>query len=222
MMPHAYTDEIMRLFSANAVQENADPMQQYMRNQFPFLGIRTPLRKELTRQLVGTYGLPEEWRPVVRELWVLPEREYQYVALDLLHRLRKQLMSNDIQLLEELITSKSWWDTVDTLAGTLVGFHFRMYPELIRPHVEKWLGSDSIWLQRTAILFQLKYKEQTDVPLLFHTIRACADSREFFLQKAIGWALREYAKTDPEAVLGFVETEKLAPLSQREALKHLR
>lgn len=217
-----YTEQAIQLFHSHADSEEALPMQRYMRDLFPFLGIKSPLRKELTKQLIGKHGIPDDWRTVTRELWDLPEREYQYLALDLLYRVRKHFGAEDLHLLEELITSKSWWDTVDTLAGTLAGIYFQKYPEQILPSVKTWLASDNIWLKRTAILFQLKYKQKTDVSLLFSTIRACADSREFFIQKAIGWALREYAKTDPDAVRRFVESETLAALSSREALKNIQ
>ena len=121
----------------------------------------------------------------------------------------------------ELITTNSWWDTVDWLAK-LVGEHFRRYPALIRPGTERWMASDNFWLQRVCLIFQLKYKGATDAALLFGYVRRIAGSREFFLQKGAGWALREYSKTDPDDVRAFVETTRLAPLTKREALRLMK
>ena len=118
-----------------------------------------------------------------------------------------------------MIITKSWWDTVDRIASRLVGFYFREHKELIEPYTEKWMYYGNMWLQRTALLFQLKYKKETDTDLLFGYIQALAESPEFFIQKAIGWALREYSKTAPKTVKQFVDSTLLAPLSKREALK---
>ena len=108
---------------------------------------------------------------------------------------------------------------VDFIAGTLAGTHFNLYPELIKPVTGRWMKSGNIWLQRSSLLFQLKYKNQTDTRLMFKYIRSLSSSKEFFIQKAIGWVLRQYSKTDPETVIQFVEAHQLPPLSKREALK---
>ncbi|MCK5077528.1 MAG: DNA alkylation repair protein, partial [Calditrichia bacterium] len=118
--------------------------------------------------------------------------------------------------------TKSWWDTVDFIATNLVGPLFEKYSELIIPYTKKWMDSGNIWLQRTSILFQLKYKEKTDFKLIIGFIQQCSSSNEFFIQKAIGWILREYSKTDASTVIEFVKNNKLAPLSEREALKWLK
>ncbi|RNB85976.1 DNA alkylation repair protein [Brevibacillus fluminis] len=210
------------LFPFQNSSESA-PMSAYMRNLFPFLGIKTPKRAELLRAFLKENGKPaaDELEAVVRELWALPEREYQYIALALLEKQSKALPRDAIGLFENLIADKSWWDTVDVLAAHLVGAYFRQHPEQIPVYIEKWLSSDNLWLRRTAILFQLSYKGATDLPLLFQIIDRCLPSDEFFIQKAIGWALREYTKTDPAPVLAFLESRQLPPLSRREALKVL-
>ena len=118
--------------------------------------------------------------------------------------------------------TKSWWDTVDLIAGKQIGYHLRQHPQLIDPSVGKWLNSGNLWLQRTALLFQLKYKQNTDTALLLKVIDRLKDSDEFFLQKAIGWILREYSKTDAAWVCKVVDQKELAPLSAREALKWLK
>jgi len=113
-----------------------------------------------------------------------------------------------------------WWDSVDVIAPKILGAWFKLYPEQIKPAIAQWLKSDNIWLQRSCLLFQLKYKEKTDTQFLTSVIDQLKDSNEFFIKKAIGWVLREYAKTDSEFVKEFVNSRQLSSLSRREALKH--
>ncbi|MFD2614134.1 DNA alkylation repair protein [Paenibacillus gansuensis] len=220
---HTYTQQIVRLYADHADPAQAEPMKSYMRGLFPFLGIRMPKRTELTRELLRNHGLPadEDLPAVVLELWQLPEREYQYAALALLTKTAAKAPRDRIALLEQLITSKPWWDTVDHLAGTLVGAYMNKYPDQIPTYTARWLDSGELWLQRSVLLFQLKYKGQTDTDLLFDAIRRTARDKDFFIRKAIGWALREYSKTDPEAVIRFTKENELSPLSEKEALKWL-
>ena len=202
-------------------------MKRYMRDQFEFYGIKTPGRKEFQKEFLEKNGFPsaELLEPIIKELWELPQREYQYFTVGLMEKVlksRKPLpkpAQEMIGLFEYLITTKSWWDTVDGIAIRLMGLFFQKHPEFIKPCTNKWIQSDNIWLQRTAILFQLKYKDKTDEALLFNTIKKLTDSDEFFIQKAIGWALREYSKTYPQRVIKFVQETQMAPLSKREALK---
>ncbi|WP_035097766.1 DNA alkylation repair protein [Anoxybacteroides tepidamans] len=220
-MTSPYVHKLIQQLRAHHNQTNAESMKKYMRDQFEFIGIKTPKRRELLKEFITEHGLPPfaELPEVVRELWELPEREFQYIALTFLEKARKKLTTDDIPFIEELIVNKSWWDTVDLLAANIVGTILQNYQDCIPVYAEKWIQSDHIWLQRTALLFQLKYKHETDEELLYHLIRQCRHSKEFFIQKAIGWALREYSKTSPASVERFVESEHLAPLSRREALK---
>jgi 3-methyladenine DNA glycosylase AlkD len=123
--------------------------------------------------------------------------------------------------MEYLLVTKSWWDTVDTISGGVLGVHFKRFPEVRETYLAKWRLSENSWLRRAAILFQLKYKEETDFDLLCEIIRENLDSKEFFINKAIGWSLRQYARIDPKAVKKFVKSTALHPLSRREAMKHL-
>ncbi len=199
-------------------------MAKYMKNLFPYLGIKTPERKEIIKKFYKEFGLPKisDLEQIIRDLWELPEREFQYCAIGLMVKLKDKVEKDIIELYEYLITTKSWWDSVDGIAIWLVGSLFQRFPEMIKPYTEKWLNSGNMWLQRTVILFQLNYKEKTDEMLLGTSIMRLADSKEFFIQKAIGWALREYSKTDAQAAINFVENNELAPLSKREALKWLK
>ncbi|HBM4071718.1 TPA: DNA alkylation repair protein [Listeria innocua] len=212
---------IQTLFRANRSVADSRPMEAYMKNQFPFLGIRATERKKLVADFLRENGMPDDLLELVVELFAEEERELQYAAIDLLSRYGKKQASEAIEIYEQLVTTKSWWDTVDGLAGTVVSNHFKLYPDLIPTYNEAWINGDNIWLARTAILFQLKYKEETNAELLFANCEKWLGSKEFFIQKAIGWALRQYAKVDSEAVRVFVNSHTLAPLSRREALKHI-
>ncbi len=224
MRMHTYTQSLQTLLSQHANPAQAGPMAKYMRNQFPFLGIKTPQRRALLRQFVAEQGKPpvDDLETILRDLWQLPEREYQYSALTLLGKLEKKLPPEFVDVLEYLVVTKSWWDTVDAIAGHPVATHFRRFPQARDEAVARWRTSDNFWLRRTTLLFQLHYKTNTDVDLLFSLIRENLDSDEFFIQKAIGWALREYSKTDAAAVVDFVAATPLASLSAREALKWLK
>lgn len=219
-----YVQKLVTLYSQHANEEYAKWSKKYLRNQFEFLGIRTPIRRKLMKEFINTNGLPrtEQLKEIVFDLWELPEREYQYAALDILEKAKKNLVSGDMAWLSSLITRKSWWETVDTLSPHSIGYMFSTYPELIPLYADKWIEGKNMWLQRSAILYQLKYKGKTDEERLYRYIKRQAESGEFFIQKAIGWALREYAKTCPDSVKNFVSQTSLKPLSKREALKHFR
>lgn len=214
---------LIESFNKNADPEYAVRMKAYMKDQFDYLGLPSPLRKELAKAFYKNHGYPEieEVELLVDECWKMPYREYKYFAMELMARMKKKLGHDVIHLYERLITDQSWWDTVDLLAPTLVGQHFLEYPEERIDYIDKWVASGNIWLQRSSILFQLKYKNKTDTRLLGSIILELADSKEFFIRKAIGWALREYSKTDPGFVIRFVQNHELSGLSQREAMKWL-
>lgn len=219
-----YLDTLQKLFESHRNDENAVPMAAYMKNHFPFLGIKTPERKVLLKQFyLETAILSEERLPkdFLQEVWSLPEREYQYAVLGMIMRRPRWLLPEHVPWLEELITTKSWWDTVDTIASNIIGELFLREPQLIDTYIPKWKNHENLWLRRTTILFQLKYKQKTDVDLLFHLIRINREDKDFFIRKAIGWALREYSKTDPAIVEEFIKREKLSTLSEREGMKHI-
>ena len=220
-----YIKKLEDLFTQNADIENAEKMSKYLRNLHPFFGIKSPDRKELLKIFIKENGLPEEKQleKIVKELYALPQREYHYTAIGILEKRIRKTKEEDIYLYEYLITHQSWWDTVDYIFNKLLAPHFKKYPEQIKPITGKWIASDNIWLQRSAILFQLHYKTQTDTDLLFDYIKKTCHSKEFFIQKAIGWALREYSKTDAQTVIDYIDHNKndLAPLSIREGLKWL-
>lgn len=216
-------DILVRLFEEQRNPENAVPMQNYMKNKFLFLGIKTPLRRELMKKFYNETGiLKQDFQPCfVKLLWEKDEREYQNAALDYMQKSIKKINKDYLPFLENLITTKSWWDTVDVLSPHLVGKIAKETPEVIPEYIEGWAYGDHLWLSRSSILFQLKYKERTDEELLYRYILANAESKEFFIQKAIGWALREYSKTNPESVRYFIQHNNLPKLSVREGSKYI-
>jgi len=221
---HPYVKKIQTLYKKNANPDQAAPMKKYMRDQFEYLGIKTPQAKALQKEFYAKNGLPEisELDTIVRELWDLRQREYKYVAMGLTDKFEKKLPADFIETVEHLIVTESWWDTVDLIASHQVGTIFKMYPKVKAKHLKKWRKSNNFWLRRTTLLFQLLYKQETDFDLLCELIRENLGSDEFFINKAIGWSLRQYAKTDATAVKKFVKaTKELHPLSRREAMKHL-
>ena len=163
-MSSQYVLKVKKSFSTHANPQNAVPMKQYMQDKFDFLGIQAKLRKELQRAFMKKDTLPpaKDITAVIKELWALPEREYQYFAMELLEKYLKNADETIVSLFEYMIVTRSWWDTVDKIASRLVGFYFKMHPELIETYTEKWMYYGNMWLQRTALLFQLKYKKDTD------------------------------------------------------------
>jgi len=216
-----YLHELDEQFRLHADPDIARGQAAYMRNQFVYHGIKTSRRRELQKPFLKKENLPEkgDLQQLIKQIWEKPEREYQYFAQELVWRYGDKLQPKDIGLLEYMIVNKSWWDTVDFIATSLAGACFRRFPEQREEYVNKWLESGNIWLQRTALLFQLKYKTGTDTSLLATTIKALGGSREFFINKAIGWALREYSKTNPQWVVEFVKNTELSNLSRREGLR---
>jgi len=141
--------------------------------------------------------------------------------MEIMYRMRKKFTPAHLPLFEKLIQTKGWWDTVDFIAPSLAAFVLKNNPDLIEKTISRWQYHDNMWMRRSAILHQLKYKKDTDEKRLFATCKALAHEKEFFIRKAIGWALREYSKVNPDAVRRFVATTELSGLSQREALKRI-
>lgn len=218
--------QIAKIFEEHANPTDAPVMRQYMKNKFDFYGIRQPIRRKLWNDFARQHQLARQdnWQQLIWLLWNLPQREYQYSAIDLLKKCRKQLVEEDIYFLETLAITKSWWDSVDSLNSAAISYYFKQFPHQSIPISQRWIDSKNIWLQRLAIIFQLFHKTKTDVSLLFNNILYLVYSKEFFIQKGIGWALREYSKYDAARVCTFIETHEdvLANLSKREALRWLK
>ncbi|WP_430625745.1 DNA alkylation repair protein [Streptomyces sp. NBC_01264] len=211
-------------YGAAADAERAGPMAAYMKDVSPFLGIPTPLRRELSRAVIKDTPKPSEadCAALALRCWELAEREYRYFAVEYLRRHVSRCSSGILPVVRHLIVTDSWWDTVDLLAAHTVG-PLVAADQALPAVMDEWIEDGNLWVARTALLHQLRYKSATDTDRLFAYCRRQAGHPDFFIRKAIGWCLREYAKTDPEAVRSFIAAERgtLSPLSVREASKHI-
>ncbi|NRR32325.1 DNA alkylation repair protein [Oxalobacteraceae bacterium] len=219
-MADSFQSQVSDALLALADPVRATAMSAYMRDQFSFLGIATPVRRQALRPLLKTLNAagPGTLLGHARELWSRPQREYQYVALDLLSLHWKKLNLEHIPSLLELAQLKSWWDSVDGLAGVI--------GEVLRfshAEMDEALQHENMWLRRIAMLHQLGWRDRTDCGWLFKAALHLGSEKEFFIQKAIGWALRDYARHAPQAVREFIQLNRdgLSSLSYREASKHL-
>jgi 3-methyladenine DNA glycosylase AlkD len=219
--------EIREALRTAAEPALAPGMKAYMKSAMPYLGVRVPAVRALTRAAEKRRPLPSAGTlaATARSLWRAAEyREERYAATALLDtRSARRLRDLGLlDLLEEMIRTGAWWDHVDEVSHR-IGDLLALDPAAMTPVLRAWAGDDDRWIRRSAIIAQLGRRSATDIELLTFVIEANLDDREFFVAKAVGWALREYARTDPAWVLGFVEahTDRIAPLSRREALKHL-
>jgi len=214
--------ELRHDLSSVADPDRRTAMSTYMKHRFVFLGVGAVVRKAASRSFVtaGTGLTSDELFDAADACWDEPEREFQYVGADLLRRHSSRL--DGLTRVERLIRSKSWWDTVDALAAHVVGPIARNDPGQVST-LDTWIDDDEIWVARTAILFQLGAGDATDRDRLFGYVDRRCDDTEFFIRKACGWALRQYARLEPDAVRDFVDSrgDRLSGLTRREALKHL-
>jgi len=212
-----YIKTLEEEFSRNSNSKIALQQKAYMKNKFDFFGIKSPERKELSRPFLLKDTLPQkkQLEEIVKILWQKPQREFQYFSHALVFKYKKFFQKEDLALFEYMILHKSWWDSIDFIAPNLLAYYFKLFPEERDKTVKKWLASNNIWFQRSCILFQLKYKQEVDTAFLEYII----GSKEFFINKAIGWVLREYGKTNPEWVINFCEQTELSNLSRKEALR---
>jgi 3-methyladenine DNA glycosylase AlkD len=212
------------VYAAAADPGRAAAMRAYMKDVAPFLGIPTPARRALTRTALAGTPRPDEadCAAIALRCWELPEREYHYFAVDHLRRHVARCSSDFLPVARHLVTTVPWWDTVDLLAAHVVGPLVTADPALAAV-MDTWITDDDLWLVRTALLHQLRHKQRTDTERLFAYCLLQSGHPDFFVRKAIGWCLREYAKTDPEAVRGFLARERgrFSPLTVREALKNI-
>lgn len=220
-----FIPSLEKAFTENRNAENAVAMSKYMKNNFPFFGIKTEDRRRLFKTIWADNHkeVSENSREIAMSLYLKKERELHYCALEILMKnLKNNYVKEDIHLIEKLITTSSWWDSVDVIAKFILGGYLQKIPLETDVVISRFSNSENMWLNRSAILFQLGYKEKTNFELLKLVCEQHKLSNEFFIQKAIGWALREYGKTNPEAVKDFVVVSKLKKLSEKEALKNIK
>lgn len=220
----SFITEIKQAFEANQDITNGQKQSDYLKNKFPCYGIPTQVRREILKECTAEYqeDIKDDFRSICWELYQFPHREMHHAAIDIfLKEIKKKFQINDIHLIEKFITTNSWWDSVDTLAKYAVGGYLQKFPEKKYSIIDEFSNSENMWLNRTAIIFQLGYKAKTDFELLMLECEKHKKSNEFFIQKAIGWALREYGSVNPNGVLEYVNSTNLKPLSQREAIRKI-
>lgn len=216
------TIELLGALRSSANEEEAKGMRRYMREQFDFFGVKSAARREVTQEIFLKFEpvSSAELERRVRELWQQPFRELQYCASDYLFRYRSKLGARHIRLIRDLIITRSWWDTVDSLATRSVGDLVLRYAQ-VREAMDKWIRDPNLWIRRCALIHQLKFREYTDWDRLQKYCLICSSEEDFFIRKAIGWSLREYAKNNPIEVKRFVQSNDFSTLTVREALKNL-
>lgn len=220
-----YLNQVETIFQRLSDTSKALKMSAYLKDQFTFIGIATPQRRDALRYLNNVDFNEQQLLEIAESLWLLPEREYRYVAIDLLDRNSKQIKSASIPRILNLVIREPWWETVDGLAGVIRDVIARakntdMSAQAI---MDKAIAHSSFWVRRVALTHQLGWRLKTDEERLFRYAIIVSDEKEFFIRKAIGWALRDYARWNPEAVKKFVSInqDQLSSLTYREATKHL-
>ncbi len=217
-----YCVELERQMKAFANKDLAVWQRKYMRNKFKFLGVPASDRNFVIKDFLKKKGLPNEnnFEKIIYDLWTDEYREMQYAAIQIVRKYQK---THDIslELIEYMIILKSWWDTVDLIAPNIAAIFLDNHLSEKKSIITKWIYSDNIWLKRSAVIFQLRKKNQTDIELLLYAIEKLRNIDEFFIQKAIAWALREYSKTDAKFVKEYVRKNNFSKFVEREALRYL-
>lgn len=205
----------------------APAMKAYMKQRYDFLGIATPARRLALKPLLATLKTADAdvLLAAAEQLWAMPEREFQYAAIDILAKFSRKLELDHVPVLLELAQQKSWWDTVDGQAGVIGDILYRQrHSQEMEELVEAALIHPDLWIRRIAMLHQLRWKSDTDAARLFRFATTLAPESDFFIRKAVGWALRDYSWHQPQAVKEFVDrmADRLSPLSRREALRAIQ
>lgn len=212
-------------FCRHANAKRAAASKAYVRNLFDYYGLTTPERRAVQKIFHEEVALPpfEAVPEIAKKLWNKPQRELQYFAMELYEKYKKHFSKKDVPVFEYMIRNKSWWETVDFIAPKLIAALHLKHPELQEENCKRWMKSNHLWLMRAAIIHQNLYKTKTNEKLLFSLILQCTDHPDFFIRKAIGWSLRQYARTNAAAVKRFVKVNErsLSELSKKEALKHI-
>ncbi len=215
-------DALSQIMEESANPDQAKQMKHYMKDHFDFYGIKSTQRREISRPFVrAPIQLWQEEHTKIKGLWDADKREMQYIAMDRFLQVKKLYARPSMEFVEYLIIHKSWWDTVDFLASNVVYQHLLMYPDFKTEYVLSWIDADNIWLNRSAIIWQLKRKDDVDVKFLEDAIQPHLNSKEFFIQKAIGWSLRQYSKFNPTWVRNFIKKYHIRGLAMHEASKYL-
>lgn len=220
----SFINDLESSFQEKGNKEMSFAMEKYMKDIFPFFGIKTDERRKIFKEIwkQNQQEVLDNSREIAWLLFQRKERELHYCAIEILIKnLKNNYQKNDIQLIEKLLITNSWWDSVDTISKYILGEYLLEFPSEIEKTINRFSNSENMWLNRSVLLFQLSYKQKTDPEILFSECKKHSKSNEFFIKKAIGWALREYAKTNSDVVKHFLSNNDLKPLSQKEALKNI-
>lgn len=224
MTNNSFISLVESLLLQNEDSEYATKMANYMKGHFTFYGVRGPDRVQLLRSVKSRAKdcTIDDLISYVPDFWERDQREFQYVMIDLLKWRKTRLQPRHLLTLEYMLITKSWWDSVDLIAANLIGEILKKDKQLQYECAERWIESEDMWLRRTAIIHQLRYGKSVDQDLLFALVESQKGSSEFFINKACGWALRQYSKYNPSAVSDFLELHPdLSGLTLREAKKYL-
>ncbi|MFM2225157.1 MAG: hypothetical protein RJA07_1359 [Bacteroidota bacterium] len=219
----SFVTDLTSIFKDVADEKLAESQKAYLKNRFEFFGMKMAERRIIFKEFLKENFPPQNKIEILaKELFAQPQREFHYCAIELLIANKKNWQPEMIDLFEFMVINNSWWDTVDFISAHLVAPYFKKFNQEKNKITKRWNQSNNMWLQRVSIIFQNKYKTETDEKLLTEYILSHTKSKEFFIQKAIGWALREYAYTNSDFVIDFVQTNDLANLSKREAIKNIK
>ena len=228
MVDESLIGDVRRALKAAADPDKASAMRRYMKSVMPYRGVQAAAQRQIYRGAFAAHELPDaaSWRDTALALWRSARyREERYAAIELTgdFRYRGFQTLEALPMYEEMIVAGAWWDVVDAVAVHRIGPMLAAYPREMTPRVRRWSSDEHLWKRRAAIICQLTFKERTNLDLLYACIDQNLDDREFFIRKAIGWALRQYARTDPAEVRRFVRAraDRLSTLSRREALKNI-
>lgn len=222
---HGFVSSLEETYLAHQNLLRAPEMAAYMKNQFSFFGIDSSTRKTLQKPWISTFktieSFQERWR-IIQQLLNREQREFHYTAVDCINSLHKKYYSQkDAHKIQQMLLTHTWWDTVDAIATNYLGAWANLFPQEATDLFQKWQKQDNFWLHRCCLIFQLKYKQNTDIQLLEYFIVQFQSNKEFFIQKAIGWALREVSKHNPKEVERIILNHSLQGLAKREASKYL-
>ena len=217
---------ITNTLNDNKNSKDAIQMQRYLKTTMPFYGVKSPILNTIVNDVNNLHLISnqEEYNSVIMDIWNLSHREEKYISIKLARKWKKYITLDALNVYEKMIREGQWWDFIDPISQGLIGILLMKNRFKMNKILDKWIKDENLWIRRSAILAHLKHKENTDYKKLFEYCLKCAHEKEFFIQKAIGWVLREFSKTEPEIVYTFIQDNQqvLSNLSKREGMKYIK
>ncbi|MDP8240542.1 MAG: DNA alkylation repair protein [Candidatus Hatepunaea meridiana] len=225
MSIHPLITEIRSAYRSAANAENALAMRNYMKSEMLFHGVKSAMRKEINSIVFRKFKIISfaEYECVIRELWATEYREERYSAISFARKHKKFQTLDALPIYRMMIETGAWWDFVDEIAAHLIGNMLQTFPAEMKEELKRWIKDDNLWIRRTAILAQLRFKKDTDHEMLFDFCRQCLDEKTFWIRKAIGWALRQYSKDEPDRVREFFNKyrDRMSTVTLKEVVKYI-